>query len=100
MIDFLVPWKATHDQTHGVAELAREISSKHVLSGVPVEAIGFRQDCDDVLFKLLDGSSRVAVVHLTFQVERDPKWPATELFGSLEDFRAVRMQADHEDFFS
>jgi hypothetical protein len=98
MIEFLEPWKAVNDQSHGVAELNREISAGHVLTGVPFESIGFRQDCDDVAFRLLDGSGRIAVVHLTFQIEHDPKWPFTELFASLEEF-VTRIQADHDEFF-
>ena len=99
MFDFLEPWQAANDPSHGVAELSRELPAHHVLAGISVHAIGFRQDCDDVLFALEDGSGRLAVVHLTFQIEHDPKWPATELFESMEEFVQTRMKEDHEDFF-
>jgi len=99
MIEFLAPWKAASDRSDGLHELRRELPSDHVLAGIPLSALGFRQDCDDMLFALQDGSARVAVVHLTFQKERDPRWPATELFNSIEDFASTRMQEDHDDFF-
>lgn len=57
-----------------------------------------RQDCDEVLFALEDGTGRVAVVHLTWQAERDPRWPAVEMFRDLDDFRRRRMQMDHDAF--
>ena len=78
------------------AELAREISARHILFGVPVKAIARRVDCDDVLFELLDGSLRVAVVHLTYAVETDPQWPHTEMFENYEHFASARMASDHE----
>jgi hypothetical protein len=57
-----------------------------------------RQDCDDVLFALEDGTGRVAVVHLSYQIERDPRWPSVEWFDGIEDFCRRRMQTDHAAF--
>jgi hypothetical protein len=68
--------------------------------GVPVAAIGKRGDTDDVLFRLLDESGRVAVVHLTWTQSppERPPWPAIELFASVEEFAEKRMRSDHDDF--
>jgi hypothetical protein len=83
-------------------ELAREVGPQHVLRGKKARAIARRQDCDDVLFALEDGTSACAVVHLTYsrREESDPRWPSTEIFSSLEEWHAKRMLPDHEDFVS
>jgi hypothetical protein len=66
------------------AELRREVKPGHPLFGLPVAAVGRRYDQDDVLFELLDGSGRVAQVHLTWAGERErPPWPGTALFDSF-----------------
>jgi len=75
------------DKTAFEAELLRESKPGHALFGIPVAAIGRRYDQDDVLFELLDGSGRVAEVHLTWTGERErPPWPGTTLFASFEDW--------------
>jgi hypothetical protein len=82
------------------AELHRELSPSHPLFGVTVAAIGRRSDCDDVLFQLLDGSNRVAVVHLTWRgrPEEDSRWPDTVVYGSLQDWVDRGMKADNQEF--
>ena len=66
-----------------VAELGRELTTGHFLAGIPVAAIG--GSGDDVLYRLLDGTDRVAVVHLTWagRAEAAP-WPHTALFEDLD----------------
>jgi hypothetical protein len=97
-MEWLVPWHASAEASRGVAELRRELPRTHQLWGIPVHAVAYRQDCDDILFALDDGTDRVAVVHLSFAVEHDPRWPKTELFESIQHFAATRMRLDHEDF--
>ncbi len=85
-INWLIPWHSIEDGTRDdgmVQELRREICDRHVLYGLPVRPVGRRQDCDDVLFELLDGSGRLAVVHLTYSryPEPDPRWPNTTMFN-------------------
>jgi hypothetical protein len=69
------------------AELARELSPRHVLAKLSVRIIAKRDDCDDVLLALNDG--RVAVVHLTWSGgrEADTRWPTTVIYDCLEDWR-------------
>jgi hypothetical protein len=62
-------------------ELARELPDGHVLKGVSVRAIARRFDQDDVVFRLEDG--RLCVVHLTWNVEREPAWPSTSFVAKL-----------------
>jgi hypothetical protein len=49
------------------AELQKELQVGHPLFGVPVKAIGQRDNQDDVLFQVLDGSGRVADIHMTYE---------------------------------
>ncbi len=90
-IDWLFPWHPGSKATpaDGLAkELYSELCPDHVLYGIPVVQIGFRQDCDDALFRLLDGTDRLAVVHLTFSrhPEPDPKWPETRIYDDAAQF--------------
>jgi hypothetical protein len=64
------------------AELRRELIIGHVLYGRQVQAKAIRDDSDDVVFELDDGS--LAVVHLTWATGSDATWPYTLLFENLE----------------
>lgn len=68
-------------------ELIKEVSENHILYGVEVKEIARREDCDDVLFLLLDGSNRYAVVHLTWSGKREDSknYPKTRLYDNLEE---------------
>jgi hypothetical protein len=81
-------------------ELQRELSAGHPLFGLPVKTLARRQDCDDVLFALQDGTGRVAVVHLTWthSPPERPPWPGTTLFQSLEIWAAEGMRLDAAEF--
>jgi hypothetical protein len=60
----------------------------HGLFGLPLLAIG--EKGDDVLFALLDGSGRVAEVHLTWKGEAErPPWPGAGLFDSFAAWAAA-----------
>ena len=54
-------------------ELRRELPIGHVLKDLRCFAVARRPDHDDVAYVLDDG--RICVVHLTWRVERDPRWP-------------------------
>lgn len=56
-------------------ELAREL-----------RAVARRFDRDDVAFELDDGS--LCVVHLTWKVERDPRWPQCDFVSELPEDEA------------
>jgi hypothetical protein len=103
-VTWLIPWHANvprPEANDGSAkELHREMTKSHPLFGITVRDVAYRQDCDDVLFELLDGSGRFALVHLTFakQPEVDPRWPRTEIFKDFEHFEHQRMRPDHVKF--
>ena len=66
-----------------VDELRREITGGHLLHGRAVTAIARRRDRDDVAF-LVDGS-RLCIVHLTWNVETSPEWPAARFVEALDE---------------
>jgi hypothetical protein len=105
-IEWLEPWYqlGSEDAERVRAfeyELSRELGPGHVLARVPIEAFGKRDDCDDVLFRLKDGSGRFAVVHLTWTGKQDqPPWPATELFDSEADWIERGLRPDHQEYVS
>ncbi|MBY0232527.1 MAG: hypothetical protein K2W96_24880, partial [Gemmataceae bacterium] len=82
------------------SELQRELSAGHPLFGLPVRAIAGHAARDDVLFTIEDGSSRVAVVHLTWT--RNPPeqfpWPGTSIYANLSEWVEASRNADHRDF--
>jgi hypothetical protein len=103
-VEWLVPWHPVIDHSAQAAnlerELRQELSGGHPLFGLPVRTLACRQDCDDVLFAVEDGTGRVAVVHLTWTKnppERRP-WPGTTMFPSLEVWAVTGMRADAEEF--
>ena len=106
-VQLLDPWCDVADLGPDIAAtfervLAREVAPGHPLYAIPVAAVGKHGGCDDVLFRLLDGSGWVAVVHLTWTQsppERLPL-PVTELFSSAEAFAKQWMAPDHMEFIA
>lgn len=68
-------------------ELYKEINKGHILYGIKVKEVAHREDCDDVLFLLMDGTNRYAVVHLTWnrRVEDNSSFPKTNIYDNLID---------------
>ena len=97
-MNFLEPWYSVEDSDPLNRELLRELPVGHCLYQVQVNAVARRQDCDDVLFALEDGSGRVAVVHLSYAVEKDPVWPFTRVFPDMYSFSKERMVPDNAEF--
>jgi hypothetical protein len=62
-------------------ELARELPAGHVLKSRTAEPQARRDDCDDVAF--LVAGAGLCLVHLTWQVESDPRWPHSEFVEAL-----------------
>ncbi len=99
--NWLEPWFPIEDPARADAllkELRSEVSNAHLLYGVGAQAIGARQDCDDVVFRLADG--KLAVVHLTYaqHPEKNPSYPSTEIFEDWNAFSNTRMKSDHVDW--
>lgn len=85
-----VPWFATEEALD--LELARETGARHPLAGRRAVAIARRNDADGVLFRLPDGPALLALVHLTWRRETDPRWPFTTSFDSVEAWMAFERE--------
>jgi hypothetical protein len=64
-------------------ELERELPAGYVLKTARLRAVARRIDCDDVAFELGDG--RYCIVHLTWNVETNARWPRCEFVTSLPE---------------
>lgn len=80
--------------------LKREVGPGHPLYGIPVQAIAKSESNDDMLYRLLDGTGRVAEVHLTWtrSPPERPPWPVTAIFASLDEWAEESMRAGREEF--
>ena len=67
-------------------ELHRELPTSHQLLGRQVRAVARRTRCDDVLFCAASNDAPLYLVHLTWSVETDPKWPSTIVYDNIDDF--------------
>jgi hypothetical protein len=65
--------------------LARELPLGHALASVAFEVIATGlSHPDDLLLRIDATRQRYAVVHRTWRVEADPRWPHTVFYDSLE----------------
>ena len=80
------------------ARLESELPEEHVLHGLNVRAVATRIDRDDVLFEIEGGQMLLAMVHMTWRKERDPRWPQTKLFQSWEEWVRNQMLPAHEEY--
>ncbi len=101
---FLEPWWSTHEQDARfhqafLDQLKTEVGPGHVMYGLPVRMIGRDGGSDDTLFEILDGSGRLALVHLTWakSQERLP-WPGTSIYRDFDEFAAEVMIPMNRDY--
>ncbi|HEU4557304.1 MAG TPA: hypothetical protein VFS20_05620 [Longimicrobium sp.] len=104
-MEWLYPWFAVNALEPKYAtlfeeELKREVAPGHPLYGIPVQAIAKSESNDDMLYRLLDGTGRVAEVHLTWisSPPDRPPWPLTATFSSLEEWAEESMRREHDEF--
>lgn len=98
--DLMEPWLPPSDPAALTKEFQREVRRDGLLHGIDLNAIAVRCETDDVLFQVLDGTDRVAVVHLTWSGKTDtrPGWPWTRIYESVAAWRTECMIPDHEDY--
>jgi|GEM_PF-1134855 len=95
---FEPPWQETSLDLE--EELYRECIKGHKLYGIKAKAVARRQDNDDVLYELVNGSGEYAVVHLTWNKEKTPDWPWSEIYKSYEDWKTNRYLPDVQAWHS
>jgi len=99
------PWIAFADDEEDQASAAKiaerlkkDLPKGHALSGLELKAVAKRVDQDDVLFEVLGGDQPLAVVHVTWQREADPRWPSTKFFRSWDEWVDKAMKPDHVEY--
>ena len=102
-MEWLEPWRSTaplDSRYHAnlVKQLTLEVAPGHQMYELPVKLIG-KGNGDDALFEVLDGSNRVAVVHLTWSKTREKlPWPRTEIYENIEKFVQERMIPENREW--
>ena len=98
-ISVLAPWKLVDesDRERLASELNREISANHALGGSEIQVCARRADRDDILVAIEGCHKPLAVVHLTWRKEIDPKWPTTRFFSSWADWVETEMLSPHQE---
>lgn len=102
---WLDPWWSTANQDQSfhdtlLRQLRLEVQAGHVIFGLPARIIG-RGNGDDALFEILDGTGRVAVVHLVWSKgPQVPPWPSTTIFASLQAFVDDCMRPEHAEWIA
>jgi len=102
-LEILHPWQIISDSANAdrlSGELSAELSPTHPLYGLKASAVANRIDRDDVLFQIDGGSAPLAVVHLSWRKESDPRWPTTKVFASWEEWVRHEMLPTHEEYGS
>jgi hypothetical protein len=94
-LKLLTPWTTVTNAAGVEAELAREVGPEHRLHGRSLRALGRRSDGEEVLFA---DETLAAVVRLTWAKEVKLPEPLTDIYPSLDEWVARRMQPDHHDF--
>jgi len=81
-------------------QFEREVPPGHELYGLPVKLVA-RGNGDDCLFQILDGTKRVAEVHLTWSKgpERLP-WPAHAVYPDIDTWVVQSMIPEHQEWSS
>jgi hypothetical protein len=107
-VEWLYPWWSTAEQTERfhetfAAQLKLEICADDPIYRIPARVIG-RGQGDDAVFQLLDGTGRVAFVHLQWgklpgSVGDEFRTRST-LYASLEAFFQQHILPEHEDYMA
>lgn len=101
-LEWLEPWSSVEGESDEFRagfrrQLEKEMARGHPLRGVPVELLA-RGNGDDCLFRLLDGTGRVAEVHLVWQGRQSPPWPMTTIHADAETWRRECMEPEHREW--
>lgn len=96
---WLEPWRPEPDSAELYAELSREVSAEHPLSGKQAVSVARHANGEDVLFHLPGNIPPLAVVRLTWsrETEEGGELPYTIFYDSVGQFAEERMVPDHLD---
>lgn len=104
--EFLGPWWAT-DGDGGPWEqmwlnrLQSQVGLDHVMYGLPVRIVGSYRGSNALLFEILDGTGRFAVIGVTSEnSEYSFSFPDTTIYPNFEAFKTERMIPEHAEHLS
>jgi hypothetical protein len=101
-VQMLLPWESLEGDEMRVnlffTRLKDDLPSTHRLYGLRMRALAARVDRDDVLFEVEGGAGPLAVVHMTWQKETDPRWPRTKFFQSWSEWSRDEMLPSHQEY--
>ena len=99
-IEWFEPWEEINtSSSYFEKQLMKEVSKGHILYGLDARAVGRREDCDDVLYKVMHPEFSYAVVHLTYTSKSDNvEYPKTKVFVDIYDWCQNCMLRDHKEF--
>ena len=96
----LKPWQPIDNPSFYETELKKEVNFFHPLNWKRIRAVAHRTDRDDVLFEVLNGSSKYVVVHLTWRKENSGRFPITQFYKDWHDIYTNRLLEDSKDWES
>jgi hypothetical protein len=100
-ISYLEPWWSTIEMDDNGKflkdELIKEINPDHLLYNLNIDVIAKRQDNDDILVEMDNGT--LALVHLTWSGKPESKnYPRVEYYSSKIDFWKRKLKNDIVEF--
>ena len=101
--EFLDPWWATDGDSgpweqRFLNQLQTQLGPDHVMYGLPVRIVGSYGASTALLFEILDGTGRLAVISVTWEnVEHSLSLPDTTIYPSFEAFKTERMMPEHAE---
>ena len=104
--DFLGPWWATDGDSgpweqRFLDKLQSQIGPEHVLYGLPVRIVGSYGGSQELLFEILDGTGRLAVIGVTWEgFEHSFSLPDTTIYPNFEVFKTRRMIPEHDQYLA
>ncbi len=104
--EFLDPWWATEGDSgpweqRFLNQLKVEACPEHAMYGLPVRVIGSYGGSQALLFELLDGTGRLAVVRFTWEeAQQSLPLPDTSIYSNFGDFKTERMIPDNREYLA
>jgi len=102
--EFLSPWNATGGgngswERGWLNRLQSQIGLDHALYGLPLRIVGNYRGATALLFEVLDGTGRLAVIGVDKEKgDYSFSLPDTLMYPDFDAFKTQRMIADHADY--
>ena len=104
--EFLSPWWATKGDSgpweqRFLNQLQSQLSPEHIMYGLPVRIVGSFGGSKSLLFEILDGTERLAVISVTKEdVDHSFSLSDTTIYANFEAFKIQRMIPEHAELLA